>query len=106
MAHPSSFASALATPNEARSTWLDADLYASCGAVLLGGLVALYFSGLVFMQVVLYWRQSSSDPIRTKAVVVFIWILDVVHSTTVCIANWENLISNFGILDGLDHITW
>ncbi|KAM5542192.1 hypothetical protein V8D89_004065 [Ganoderma adspersum] len=58
------------------------------------------------MQVVLYWRLYTSDPFRTKSMVIFIWVLDLVHSMMVCIANWENLISNFGGFDNLDYITW
>ncbi|TBU30835.1 hypothetical protein BD311DRAFT_658003 [Dichomitus squalens] len=83
-----------------------ATLYHSSGAILLGGLVALFLSGAVLMQVVLYSRVYTSDPIKTKAMVIFIWVLDLTHSMMVCIANWQNLVVNFGMFDNLDHITW
>ncbi|KAI1790438.1 hypothetical protein LXA43DRAFT_1148079 [Ganoderma leucocontextum] len=118
MVRPLPFATVLAASDEDWDT-----LYNSSGAVLLGGLVALLespaywmvidvvsssssLSGSVFMQVVLYWRLYTSDPIRTKSMVIFIWVLDLVHSMMVCIANWENLIANFGGFDNLDYITW
>ena len=38
--------------------------------------------------------------------VLVVWILDIVHSTMICTANWQNLVKNFGNWDGLDYITW
>ncbi|RPD70782.1 hypothetical protein L226DRAFT_513983 [Lentinus tigrinus ALCF2SS1-7] len=81
-------------------------LYDSFGAVLIGGLVALFLSGVAFLQVVLYWQTYPFDPKKTKAVVVVVWILDIVHSAMICTANWQNLVKNFGKWDGLDYITW
>ncbi|KAL1940667.1 hypothetical protein VTO73DRAFT_8102 [Trametes versicolor] len=85
-------------------TW-DA-LYQSSGAVLVGGLVALFLSGAVLMQVVIYWQMYPNDPKKMKAMVALIWLLDSVHSAMVGIANWENLVLGFGKFDGLDGITW
>ncbi|RDX51502.1 hypothetical protein OH76DRAFT_1554899 [Lentinus brumalis] len=81
-------------------------LYHSFGAVLVGGLVALFLSGVVFMQVVLYWQLYPSDSKKTKWIVGVVWILDTIHSAMICTANWQNLIVNFGNFEGLDYITW
>ncbi|KAI0825380.1 hypothetical protein BC628DRAFT_1419341 [Trametes gibbosa] len=89
---------------------IDADawhtLYHSSGAVLIGGLVALFLSGAVLLQVVLYCQMYPSDSTKVKCVVALIWILDCIHSAMVGIANWQNLVVNFGKFDGLDGITW
>ncbi|OJT14537.1 hypothetical protein TRAPUB_8907 [Trametes pubescens] len=50
-----------------QGTW-DA-LYQSSGAVLIGGLVALFLSGAVLMQVVIYWQMYPNDPKKMKAMV-------------------------------------
>ncbi|KAH9938986.1 uncharacterized protein BXZ73DRAFT_99661 [Epithele typhae] len=77
------------------------------GAVLIGGLIALYLSGIVFMQTVLYVRMySASDPQKVKVLVGLVWSLDLLHSAMVCAANWQNLIVGFGDFDKLDYITW
>ncbi|KAH9855830.1 hypothetical protein C2E23DRAFT_552397 [Lenzites betulinus] len=89
---------------------VDADawrtLYHSSGAVLVGGLVALFLSGAVLLQVVLYCQMYPLDSRKVKCMVALIWILDCIHSVMVGIANWQNLVANFGKFDGLDGITW
>ncbi|KAJ3480245.1 hypothetical protein NLI96_g8485 [Meripilus lineatus] len=48
--------------------------YASTlGAVLVGGLVAMYLSGIVSMQVILYYQVYPSDQLWMKLLVAFIW---------------------------------
>ncbi|KAI0358802.1 hypothetical protein OH77DRAFT_1518095 [Trametes cingulata] len=74
--------------------------------VLLGGLVALFLSGAVFMQVALYFQLYQTDRRRIKTLVLLVWLLDLLHSSMVCTANWENLIVHYGDFDALDSIAW
>ncbi|KAI9065550.1 hypothetical protein FKP32DRAFT_1567728 [Trametes sanguinea] len=74
--------------------------------VLLGGLIALFLSGAVFMQVALYYQVYQTDRQRIKTLVLIIWLLDLTHSAMVCTANWENLIVHYGDVAALDSITW
>ncbi|RDX51500.1 hypothetical protein OH76DRAFT_1481413 [Lentinus brumalis] len=74
--------------------------------VLVGGLVALFLSGVVFMQVVLYFQMYQTDRRWTKAIVLAVWFLDLIHSAFVCTANWENLIADYGAYSTLDEIQW
>ncbi|KAH9927924.1 uncharacterized protein BXZ73DRAFT_102433 [Epithele typhae] len=81
-------------------------LFQGSGAVLLGGLCSLFLSGVVFMQIFLYWRIYPTDPRTTKLLVLLIWVLDSLHSAMVCLANWEDLVVNFGRFNTLDVIPW
>ncbi|RPD59411.1 hypothetical protein L226DRAFT_562633 [Lentinus tigrinus ALCF2SS1-7] len=74
--------------------------------VLVGGLVALFLSGVVFMQVVLFFQMYQNDRLQTKAIVLAVWLLDITHSAFVCTANWENLIADYGAYSTLDEIQW
>ncbi|KAI8983232.1 hypothetical protein BD414DRAFT_490307 [Trametes punicea] len=74
--------------------------------VLLGGLVALFLSGAVFMQVALYYQLYHTDRWRIKTLVLAVWVLDLTHSAMVCTANWENMVVHYGGFDTLDSIAW
>ncbi|KAI0369927.1 hypothetical protein BV20DRAFT_945127 [Pilatotrama ljubarskyi] len=78
----------------------------SSGAILIGGLVALFLSGAVFMQVIQYYQTYTVDTRKVKTMVHSSRILDCVHSAMICIANWQNLVVNFGRFDRLDRISW
>ncbi|KAI0638839.1 hypothetical protein C8Q77DRAFT_9997 [Trametes polyzona] len=81
-------------------------LHYSAGAVLIGGLVALFLSGAIFMQVILYFRMYTTDTKKTKGLVMVIWVLDITHSAMVMIANWQNLLAEFGNFDSVDQLPW
>ncbi|KAI0638838.1 hypothetical protein C8Q77DRAFT_1151874 [Trametes polyzona] len=74
--------------------------------VLIGGLIALFLSGAVFMQVALYFQLYQTDRMRIKTLVLVIWTLDLIHSSMVITANWENLVAHYGAFDKLDSIAW
>ncbi|EKM49702.1 uncharacterized protein PHACADRAFT_167057 [Phanerochaete carnosa HHB-10118-sp] len=71
------------------------------GAIALGGLVCLFLSGTVTMQVYLYLSVYKKDRPYIKSIV----CIDFAHTIMVCIANWTYLISNFGDANATDHIT-
>ncbi|KAI0762404.1 hypothetical protein C8Q74DRAFT_149267 [Fomes fomentarius] len=58
------------------------------------------------MQAVLYWSTYPADPLQRKSMVVAIWILDLIHSGMVCVANWQNVIASFGVWQRVDYIHW
>ncbi|KAI0757580.1 hypothetical protein C8Q80DRAFT_1265479 [Daedaleopsis nitida] len=74
--------------------------------VLVGGLVALFLSGVVFMQVVLYFQMYQSDQTKTKLIILAVWLLDIAHSALVCTSNWQSLITEYGEFQMLDKIQW
>ncbi|KDQ51156.1 hypothetical protein JAAARDRAFT_211291 [Jaapia argillacea MUCL 33604] len=74
------------------------------GPLLVGGLVALCFSGIVSMQAFRYFHMFSGDYMRVRATVSFIWILDITHSGLICASNWFYLIDHWGDSEILDHI--
>ncbi|KAI1790437.1 hypothetical protein LXA43DRAFT_503517 [Ganoderma leucocontextum] len=75
-------------------------------SVLMGGLIALFLSGAVFMQVVMYFQVYRNDLLVMKGVVLAVWVLDIIHSAMICTANWQLLILNYGAYATLDHIAW
>ncbi|KAL4248813.1 hypothetical protein ABKN59_003961 [Abortiporus biennis] len=66
------------------------------GALLVGGLVALFLSGAVSMQLLLYHRLYPNDRQSIKFLVFVVWSLDFTHSIMVCITDWEYLIAHSG----------
>ncbi|EIW65228.1 uncharacterized protein TRAVEDRAFT_42607 [Trametes versicolor FP-101664 SS1] len=84
------------------------ELTHTSGAILMGGQIALYLSGAVLMQVIVYFQMYPSDSprIRAMASVYVIWFLDILHSTMIFIINWENLVVGFGNPDTFSRAIW
>ncbi|KAH8099630.1 hypothetical protein BXZ70DRAFT_1009027 [Cristinia sonorae] len=64
------------------------------GAILIGGFVALFLSGIVFMQTMIYYRVYGKDPIRLKLIVSVVWLLDMIHSAFTISVDWYYLVSD------------
>jgi len=79
---------------------------ATLGALLIGSLACIYLSGTVALQVAVYFQIYPKDRVRTKLIVVGIWILDLVHTGMVSASNWSYLIENFGVPGISDRIPW
>ncbi|CAL1715681.1 unnamed protein product [Somion occarium] len=77
----------------------------SLGAVLLGSLVSAFLSGIVTMQVFLYYRIYPKDRLRYKIMVASIWAMDLLHTAMASAANWTYLIDHFGDESISDFIT-
>ncbi|KAL1940668.1 hypothetical protein VTO73DRAFT_8103 [Trametes versicolor] len=84
------------------------ELTHTSGAILMGGQIALFLSGAVLMQVIVYFQMYPSDSprIRAMASVYVIWFLDILHSTMIFIINWENLVVGFGNPDTFSRAIW
>ncbi|KAI0081010.1 hypothetical protein K474DRAFT_1657195 [Panus rudis PR-1116 ss-1] len=81
-------------------------LRASLGAILIGSLISVFLSGSVTMQVFLYYRLYTKDHLRFRIIVGMIWLLDVIHTIMLAVANWSYLIDHFGDNAYVDTIPW
>ncbi|KIP12549.1 hypothetical protein PHLGIDRAFT_124074 [Phlebiopsis gigantea 11061_1 CR5-6] len=66
------------------------------GALLIGALLAVFLSGIVTMQVLVYYGLYPNDRAMIKSIVSVIWFLDLLHTAMICSANWMYLITHFG----------
>jgi len=82
------------------------DIPKSFGALLLGGLYASLLSGLVFVQVLVYFKMYPGDRRQIKALVLVIWFLDTSHTAFVWTALWSYLIDDYGLPMVVDDIHW
>ncbi|KAI0076921.1 hypothetical protein K474DRAFT_1178058 [Panus rudis PR-1116 ss-1] len=76
------------------------------GAVLVGGLISVFFSGIVFMQAILYFRIYPEDKPRLKLMVSALWLLDFMHTCLTCASIWIYLIGHYGETVTFDWIPW
>ncbi|KAI0689429.1 hypothetical protein BC835DRAFT_1529197 [Cytidiella melzeri] len=76
------------------------------GALLIGGLLAVFFSGIVCTQCFLYFRSFYKDRWRVKALVAALWFLDFLHSTFVVTTVWYYLIDGFNNTKVAPGINW
>ncbi|KAL0961349.1 hypothetical protein HGRIS_006305 [Hohenbuehelia grisea] len=76
------------------------------GALLVGGLIATAFSGVVTVQAFSYFKSYSNDPPRLKLLVFAVWMLDFCHAIFASISLWHYLITNFGRSDMISSIPW
>lgn len=82
------------------------ELRFTLGAMLIGGFVCIFLSGIVTMQVYLYYRVYQRDALRVKVTVFALWLFDVLHSAMVCVTNWEYAVVHFGDASRVDDILW
>ncbi|GLB41396.1 hypothetical protein LshimejAT787_0906110 [Lyophyllum shimeji] len=80
------------------------DLASNQGALLIGVFVALGLSGVVAVQTILYYKLYPADPLRVKALVMFIWALDLAHSSLSCSSIWTYFVKFYGHPDTLDYV--
>ncbi|KAK7686480.1 hypothetical protein QCA50_010076 [Cerrena zonata] len=78
----------------------------SLGAVLVGGIVCAFLSGIVTMQVFLYYRLYPKDHNKFKTMVAIIWTIDLIHTIMASVSNWTYLISHYGDESMPDYVTW
>ncbi|KLO06657.1 hypothetical protein SCHPADRAFT_837763 [Schizopora paradoxa] len=84
-----------------------ANLKLTFGAMYIGCVISVCFSGIAALQAYIYFRQyRNRDSRRTKSMVLSAWALDVVHTVFICQGIWHYLVLNWGNLGELDHLTW
>lgn len=82
------------------------DVSKTLGALLVGGLVAAVFSGILVVQVFSYFKNYPLDLQRVKLLVVVVSFLDACHTTFVAISLWDDLVNHFGDSARADYIPW
>ncbi|RDB21702.1 hypothetical protein Hypma_011297 [Hypsizygus marmoreus] len=82
------------------------DIANTFGALLLGGLFAAMLSGVVTIQVIVYFKLYPTDPRYLKSFVLGIWLLDTCHTGFIWAALWEYIIEYFGDASKIDFIPW
>jgi len=85
---------------------MEVDIPKSFGALLLGGLFASLLTGLVFVQVVVYFKMYPGDRRQIKALVLVIWFLDTSHTAFIWSSLWSYLIDDYGFPMVVDEIHW
>ncbi|CAL1699892.1 unnamed protein product [Somion occarium] len=58
------------------------------------------------MQVFLYYKFYSRDPLHFRLLVALTWVSDLVHTGMACSSNWSYLIGHFGDEQIIDSIIW
>lgn len=76
------------------------------GATLVGAFLSAALSGILTMQVIIYYRLYSHDFTRNKIMVGTLWVLDTIHVSMVCAASWSYLVTNRGDDHISDYIPW
>ncbi|KAF7331406.1 Glycoside hydrolase family 3 protein [Mycena kentingensis (nom. inval.)] len=76
------------------------------GVLLVGGLFASLFGGMVNLQSMLYYRAYKRDPVFLKALIFAIWVLDNLHTAFVWSTLWFELVQNYGESERIDQIPW
>ncbi|EKM83176.1 hypothetical protein AGABI1DRAFT_69412 [Agaricus bisporus var. burnettii JB137-S8] len=81
------------------------------GALFLGGFFASILSGLVALQVLVYFKLYNNDPRHLKTLVrplaiLLLSIIDMFHTGLVIAGLWDYLIKNFGHADRIGIIPW
>lgn len=80
------------------------DIPRSFGALLIGGIISVLFTGITWSQCVVYSKLFPKDRIGVKAMVFGVWLLDTLHSVFITISIWNYFIVHFGNAQGIDHI--
>lgn len=84
-----------------------ANLRLSFGAMYIGNVISVSFSGIAALQAYLYFRQyRNRDRLRMKLLVLAAWSLDILHTIFICQGIWHYLVLSWGDISELDHITW
>ncbi|THH27974.1 hypothetical protein EUX98_g6204 [Antrodiella citrinella] len=65
------------------------------GTLLVGIVFNTFLYGLVMFQFAAYWRTKFNDPLPIKLMVLFLFLVDNVHSISVIYMLWEYCVTNF-----------
>ncbi|KAI0340037.1 hypothetical protein BDW22DRAFT_1431095 [Trametopsis cervina] len=76
------------------------------GALLIGGIMATYLSGVVCTQTYLYFRSFPRDPSVIRSLVFVVWFMDILHSALVFTSVWHYLITGLKNPTEIQNIYW
>jgi len=83
-----------------------AHIASTFGALLVGGITAAVFSGIVTAQTFSYFKNYTEDAKGIKVLVGVVWFLDFCHTIFVATSLWDHLIAHFGSPERIDFIPW
>jgi len=82
------------------------DILRTFGALLVGGMAAAVFSGIVTAQTFSYFKNYPQDVKGIKVLVGVVWFLDFCHTIFVSIFLWDHFVAHFGLVKRIDYIPW
>ncbi|EAU89931.1 hypothetical protein CC1G_08413 [Coprinopsis cinerea okayama7 len=80
----------------------EVDVPMTFGALLIGGIIAIMFSGVTIAQCVIFLKLFPRETIWMKLMVFAVWLLDMLHSIFISMSLWNYLIVHFGNHAGID----
>ncbi|KAH6910922.1 hypothetical protein BKA70DRAFT_1268911 [Coprinopsis sp. MPI-PUGE-AT-0042] len=72
------------------------DVPMTFGALLVGGIIAIMFSGVTWAQCIIYAKLYAKDRGLVKILVFVVWLLDTLHTVFITLSLWSYLIIHFG----------
>ncbi|KAJ7175127.1 hypothetical protein C8R43DRAFT_976016 [Mycena crocata] len=82
------------------------DVAWTLGAILVGGSIALFLSGIVTVQCIIFYKLYPNEIRIRSAMVAVVWILDLLHSAFIVTSFFDYFIDFFGDRTRTDYITW
>ncbi|KAJ7080254.1 hypothetical protein C8R44DRAFT_992514 [Mycena epipterygia] len=82
------------------------DIAWTLGALLAGGSIALVLSGIVTVQSIIFFKLYPHDIMVQKAMVVAVWLLDLLHSAFIVTSLFDYVIKFYGDETRMDYIPW
>ncbi|KAK7686481.1 hypothetical protein QCA50_010077 [Cerrena zonata] len=82
------------------------DVRNTLGATLIGTFLSAVLSGILSLQVAIYYQVYTVDFSRNRMMVGLLWILDTIHVSMAFGASWTYLITNRGNDAIADFIPW
>ncbi|CAK5266432.1 unnamed protein product [Mycena citricolor] len=82
------------------------DIPLTLGALLVGGSVALFLSGVVAVQCIIFFKLYPGEGVRSRAMVLSVWLLDSLHSAFIVTSLYIYFIRLFGDASKTLFIPW
>ncbi|KAF7308032.1 hypothetical protein MKEN_01165400 [Mycena kentingensis (nom. inval.)] len=82
------------------------DVPTTLGALLVGGSIALILSGILAVQCIVFFKLYPNDVRIRRAMVLVVWLLDILHSTFIVTSLFIYFIDFFGDRSRIDYIPW
>ncbi|TFK35686.1 hypothetical protein BDQ12DRAFT_687799 [Crucibulum laeve] len=78
---------------------------ATYGAMYIGLLFATFFQGVLSVQAYLYFAKFPRDPLKTKILVISVWLADLLHLVLISRAGYHYFITEWGNTPALMYST-
>ncbi|KAJ7616567.1 hypothetical protein FB45DRAFT_1034889 [Roridomyces roridus] len=85
---------------------MPSDIALTYGALLVGGSIALFLSGILSVQCIIYFRLYPGEDWRRNAILILVWILDLLHSAFIVTSLYIYFIQYFGDKEKIATISW